>query len=134
MWENAGGRGYVRERGQTRVIWRDLKPTWKESYNYEVLDPDKEVFEFSMWDEDGETDDLVGTASLPLYLVPFDHMTGEMPTVWQALELIGLDGEVVRGFNSVSMLNDGPVTKMNIKVCACQCLCLCVAVRLCMCI
>ncbi len=47
-----------------------------QAYNFEVQDPERDVLELSVWDEDGECDDLVGTASLPLYFIPYDRMTG----------------------------------------------------------
>jgi hypothetical protein len=38
-----GGRGWVRERSQTRIVWRDLNPVWKQEFNWEILNPDEEV-------------------------------------------------------------------------------------------
>lgn len=59
-----GGRGWVRERSQTRIVWRDLNPVWKQEFNWEILNPDEEVTRplapapkpqtvgtFWMWDE-----------------------------------------------------------------------------------
>ena len=66
----------------------------------------------SVWDEDGETDDLVGTASLSLYEVPFDNDgDGNFPTISRSLSIFSPKGEVVRGYNKVTTENDGAESK-----------------------
>lgn len=62
----------------------------------------------SVWDEDGESDDLVGTASLSLYEVPFDDEgDGNFPTISRALNIYSPSGEIVCGYNKVTTENDG---------------------------
>lgn len=39
---------------------------WKKTFFWEVRCPEEEEIEFAVWDEDGESDDLVGRCMLPV--------------------------------------------------------------------
>ena len=69
----------------------------------------------SIWDEDGEADDLVGTASLSVYEIPFDKVNDEFTFVSKALNIYGPKGEIVRGFDTISNENDGEPSKINVR-------------------
>ena len=48
------------EVGRTAIKWKDLNPRWRQNFYFEVKEPTVDVIEFSVWDEDGETDDICG--------------------------------------------------------------------------
>jgi len=51
------------EVGRTAIKWKDLNPRWRQNFYIEVTEPSSDAIEFSIWDEDGETDDICGTYS-----------------------------------------------------------------------
>jgi len=48
------------EVGRTAIKWKDLNPRWRQNFYFEIKEPTADVIEFSVWDEDGETDDICG--------------------------------------------------------------------------
>ena len=48
------------EVGRTEIKWKDLNPRWRQNFYIEIKEPAVDVIEFSVWDEDGETDDICG--------------------------------------------------------------------------
>lgn len=52
------------EVGRTAIKWQDLNPSWRQNFYIEVKEPSVDVIEFSVWDEDGETDDICGICIL----------------------------------------------------------------------
>ena len=48
------------EVGRTEIKWKDLNPRWRQNFYIEIKEPAVDDIEFSVWDEDGETDDICG--------------------------------------------------------------------------
>lgn len=54
------------EAGRTAIKWKDLNPRWRQNFYIEIKEPTVDVIEFSVWDEDGETDDICGRSIPPV--------------------------------------------------------------------
>lgn len=49
-----------REVGRTGITWQELNPRWRQTFYLEIREPGVDSIEFSVWDEDGESDDICG--------------------------------------------------------------------------
>jgi Ca2+-dependent lipid-binding protein len=49
-----------KEVGRTGIKWQELNPRWRQNFYIEIREPGVDSIEFSVWDEDGESDDICG--------------------------------------------------------------------------
>jgi hypothetical protein len=104
------------EVGRTAIKWKDLNPRWRQKFFFEIKEPDVDVIEFSVWDEDGETDDICGICSFFVNDIEFDEATGAKPQISRTLQILDQKtDEPIRGWNAVSLKNDGVLSKLQIK-------------------
>ena len=104
------------EIGRTAIKWQDLNPRWRQRFYCEVKDPAVDEIGFSVWDEDGQVDDICGVCSLKVKDIDFDEATGAKPQMSASIQILDINTtEAIRGWDAVALRNTGAPSKLLIN-------------------